>query len=415
MTQATTQPSPIPAAPAATERADARPLFVVGNLTTESSGVARIVTSIANTFARRGFCAPIYSVQSPGMEPAAHLMDHPDRCIALPGRWMGRLSYSRQLRHRLANDINDYDVVHHHSLWTLPNRYASDAARRVGKPVMFTAHGALEPWAVSRSAWKKKLVWRWFQGRDLKQAACIQVNSQPEARGIRQLGLTNPIPIIPNGVDLEPFHEHHADFLRDRFPELQGKRIALFLSRLHKKKGLDHLVEAWARLAADHPDWQLVIVGPDDGHEAITRQAVADLGITAKVTFVGPLAGDDKAAALTHADAFLLPSFSEGFSMAILEALAARLPVLITPGCNFDEIRRAGAGLIASPDADATEKTIRDLLAMSDAERQDMGRRARQLVEGGYTWDRVADQLMAVYRWMIHGGDRPANVEWYDG
>lgn len=402
----------VPVEPA--QDAAARPMFVVGDMHSESSGVARIVCSLANALARRGCDVPVYTVKSGGREAAAYLLDHPEQCIAEPGRWTWRLSRSPALKHRLRRDVRDYDVIHSHSVWTLPNHYACLAGRRAKRPFMFTAHGTLEPWAMQRSGWKKRLVWRWFQRRDLRDAACIQVNSRREAEGVRRQGLSNPLPVIPNGVDLAPFADPHEDHLRNRFPELRGRRIALFLSRVHQKKGLDHLIEAWSRLAGAYGDtWRLVIVGPDDGHEAVARRAVAELGVAESVVFVGPLSGDEKAAALEHADLFALPSFSEGFSMAILEAMAARLPVLITPGCNFDAVAEREAGLIVSPDAHDTQRGLRTLMEMTDTERAEMGRRGRAMIERDYTWDRVAEQLAAVYNWLAGGGQRPSSVTWY--
>jgi poly(glycerol-phosphate) alpha-glucosyltransferase len=128
------------------------------------------------------------------------------------------------------------------------------------------------------------------------------------------------------------------------------------------------------------------------------------------VTFTGPRYSRDKLSVLAAADAFALPSFSEGFSMAVLEAMACALPVLLTPGCNFPEVARGGAGIEVAPDAAAVEAGLRALCSMSPAQRRDMGVRGRRMVEQRYTWDAVARQMTELYAWVAGGGDVPATV-----
>jgi glycosyltransferase involved in cell wall biosynthesis len=200
-------------------------------------------------------------------------------------------------------------------------------------------------------------------------------------------------------VDVSPF-----DLARESnvvSTEFHDKRIMLFLSRLHEKKGLGHLIDAWHRVANSHPKWHLVIAGPDDGFERAARARVAELKLAASVTFAGALQGERKHAAFAVAHAFALPSFSEGFSMAILEAMAARLPVLITPGCNFPEVAQADAGVEVQPTVDDTERGLRMLMSMNDIDRRAMGARARALIERSYTWDAVAVKTIELYNWLL--------------
>lgn len=388
-----------------------RIVFAVGGLYTEASGVGRIVCDLANALAENGNPVDVYTAVCGGKEPAAHMLDSPNRLFADPGHWMARLSSSPRLKRRLQDDLKDVDVVHNHSVWMLPNHYASKIAFQYRKPVVFTAHGVLEPWALARSRWKKRIAGVCFQNRDLRRSACIHVNSEAEVKGIRDYGLTNPIAIIPNGVDITAFDElPEKDAFSESYPETAGKKLCLFLSRLHEKKGLGHLIQAWSRLANEHPDWHLVIAGPDDGYEAPLRKAISDLGLSRSVTLTGPLYGASKANALAAADAFVLPSYSEGFSMAILEAMACRLPVLITEGCNFPEVAQGEAGFIVLPTVEETEKGIRALLSLSDTDRNSMGSHGRRMIEQRYTWRRVAEQTAELYRWMVGGGSAPETL-----
>ncbi len=387
-------------------------IYIVGGLYTEASGIGRILCDLANAMGQRGNPVRVYTAYCKNEKPADHLLTPPNRCIAEPGLWMGRLSSSPALKRKLTSDIPDVDVVHNHSMWMLPNAYSSQIAYNLKKPVLFTAYGYLEPWALSHSRWKKRVVGWWFQNRDLKRAACIHVNSIHEIEGIRSYGLKNPIAVIPNGVRLSDFSDlpDRSEFIT-AYPALSDKRIILFLSRLHPKKGLSHLVAAWKRIKGDHREWHLVIAGPDDGHETEIRRQVEKMALSESVTFTGLLTGRDKLAAYSAADVFALPSFSEGFSMAILEALSCRLPVLITPMCNFPDVAKIGAGIEVMPDIDHTEKGLRDLIEMSDNERNRAGRLGRQLIEESYTWDYIAAKMMDLYKWMSGGGPVPPTVE----
>jgi poly(glycerol-phosphate) alpha-glucosyltransferase len=324
---------------------------------------------------------------------------------------MGRLAWSPALARKLEQAAGDLDVIHSHSLWMLPTHYAARAAARRGVPVVYTTHGFLEPWALAHSRWKKRLAGWAFQDRDLRSAACLVVNSLAELASVRAYGLRNPVAVIPNGVNLEDSAAlpPREEFER-RCPAVRGQRLCLFLSRLHEKKGLGHLVEAWSRISREIGDWHLVIAGPDDGYEARLRERVAALGLAGSVSVAGPLYGEAKRAAWSLADAFVLPSFSEGFSMAALEALAAGLPALLTPGCNFPEAARDGSAIEVEPTVDGTTNGLRRLLEMSDAERRAMGSRGRTLVESGYTWDAVAARTRAVYDWARGSGPVPADV-----
>jgi glycosyltransferase involved in cell wall biosynthesis len=388
-----------------------RPLFAVGGLYSTANGVAWIMRDLAAALGRIGAPVTVCAADCVGRQSIGHIFEPPTRWVTAPGRWLGGLSWSVKLKPILEREIARADVVHNHSVWMLPTSYASRIAERLDRPVVFTAHGTLEPWALAHSGWKKQLVGWAFQNRDLNRASCIHVNSRAEAAGIRTYGLKQPIAIIPNGVD--------ATFLgalpgRERFerafPRAAGKRIALFMGRLHKKKGLELLLRAWPRLASEFTNWVLVIAGPDNGFETTVRQLIQELDLTQSVIVTGSLQGESKREALGAADAFVLPSFSEGFSMAVLEAMAAGLPVLITPGCNFREATAAGAAIEVEATVESTQAGLRRLLSLGDAERQKMARSARTLIAARYTWDRVAQQTMQLYCWLTGRESRPEFV-----
>lgn len=388
-----------------------KPLFVVGGLYSEANGVARIMRDLAAALGRRGAPVTVYGAECYGRNSIGHIFEMPSRWVAARGFWLGGLSWSPQLKRLLHEGIRDADVVHNHSIWMLPNSYSSRIASLSRKPVVITAHGTLEDWAIRHSGWKKRIAGIWFQNQDLRTADCIHVNSEAEIAGVRAYGITSPIAVIPNGIHLPDFDPLPSPALfADKYPETRGKRIALFMARLHVKKGLEHLMRAWARVHAEFPDWHLVVAGPDCGLEPAARAIVAESQMQHAVTFTGNLNGEIRLAALSAARIFILPSFSEGFSMAVLEALACRLPSLITPGCNFRAASAAGAAVEVAPDVTGTEVGLRQLMSAGDAEREEMGRRGRALIEMNYTWDRVAEQTLELYEWLSKSGPPPEFV-----
>ena len=258
---------------------------------------------LAAALGRIGAPVTVCAADCVGRESIGHIFEPPTRWVTAPGRWLGGLSWSQKLKPILEREIARADVVHNHSVWMLPNSYACRIAERLDRPVVFTAHGTLEPWALAHSGWKKRLVGWAFQNRDLDRATCIHVNSRSEVAGIRAYGLKQPIAIIPNGVD--------ATFLgplpgRERFerafPQTAGRRIVLFMGRLHKKKGLEHLLRAWPRLAPQFTDWVLVIAGPDSGFETTVRRLIQELGMAQSVILTGNLQGESKREALGAAE-----------------------------------------------------------------------------------------------------------------
>lgn len=310
-----------------------------------------------------------------------------------------------------ALDRAGLDLVHTHGLWMYPSLAALRWSRRWGRPLVVSPHGMLDPWAVRNSAWKKRLAGMLFEHAHLRRAACLHALCESEYRSLRGYGLANPVAVIPNGVELPELDRARTQpNWAEGLPA--GSRILLFLGRIHPKKGLTVLLDAFARFRKESTSvsesWRLVIAGWDQGgyQETLQRQSNA-LGLSQSVLFVGPQFGDQKAASLTRADAFILPSVSEGLPMAILEAWSYRLPVLMTPQCNLPEGFRAGAGIEMAPQAADIFAALTKLSAMSESERFAMGENGRRLVAERFSWPQVAAQMRGVYAWVLGRGERP--------
>ena len=299
------------------------------------------------------------------------------------------------------------DIVHAHGLWMYPSVACLNWARRTRRPYMISAEGMLDPWAVRNSRWKKILAGRLYQDAHLREARCLRALCESEAQAMRAYGLRNPICVVPNGVDL-------PTEIPQQSPPWSGqlgadRKVLLYLGRLHPKKGLPNLLQAWQQLP--RRDWALVVAGWDDGgHEAELRRTIAELGIQDSAFLIGPQFGADKAAAYQQADAFILPSYSEGLPMVILEAWANRLPVLMTDQCNLPEGFAGGAAGRISLDVVDMARELNDFLSMSEADRQTMGGRGRVLIERHFSWKRIGAEMRAVYEWILTGKEKPACV-----
>jgi glycosyltransferase involved in cell wall biosynthesis len=311
----------------------------------------------------------------------------------------------------LAGAVRAAEVVHLHGLWQVQTRWGARVARAAGVPYVITAHGMAEPWALRHKYWKKRIYLALVEARNLRRASCLHALSRPEIGHLRAIAPWTPVGFIPNGVD-PGFAEHLPDrsVLEAEYPELRGKFVFLFYARLHLKKGLDLLAEALGRIAPGRPEVHLLLAGRDDGAWSSFRDRMEDLGLSGRMTYLGHVSGERARQVWAAADAFVLPSYSEGFSMAALEALACRLPSLITTACHFPELAAAGGAVVVPPDAAAVTQGLRDLLDRTPQERAELGLRGRRLVEQDYTWDRQAERLAAVYRWLSGGGTPPEAV-----
>ncbi len=294
--------------------------------------------------------------------------------------------------------VGNVDVMHLHGVWEPMLARVASAARRRGVPYVVRPAGMLDIWSMRQRALKKKFAMALVYRRMLNSALFVHALNQDEAANIGPLKLTMPVRVIPNGVfleELEPlpakgsFYENH--------PALAGRPFVLFLSRLHFKKGLDYLAEAFAMAAARVPDLQLVVAGPDDGYRAQFEQLVLQRSIAERTHVIGPLYGRDKLAALVDAACFCLPSRQEGFSVAITEALACGLPVVVSRESHFPEVTESGAGIETGLDGREVGAAL--LRVLSDpALRLRMSAAGAALVRERFTWPRIAARCVEAYR-----------------
>jgi len=386
---------------------------VVASVNLRTGGPAVSVPALADRLAGCGVESWIATLDYPGLGPMAEAPRA--RFVVERPSTLGRAlrGCSPRFACRLgALARRQLDIVHNHGLWMHPNIAARRSARAARIPLVISPRGMLEPWSMQFGAAKKRAAWIAYERRNLRAAAAFHATSQDEAQSIRRVGLRAPIAVVPNGVDVDAFAAPaRRDVLEQQFPELRGKRWVLFLSRLHRKKGADLLVDAWCGLAAQFPDAHLVLAGPDEeGMAEALRARLADGRCDDRASIVGPLEGAEKSAALGNASLLVLPTASENFGIVVAEALASGVPVLTTRGTPWRELEDERCGWWIEQLRDALEAALRAALAMPSDELKAMGARGRALVERRYSHDEAASRMASVYRWILGVGERPTCV-----
>jgi glycosyltransferase involved in cell wall biosynthesis len=295
------------------------------------------------------------------------------------------------------------DLVHQHGIWARLPVSCGRFAKKNGLPLVLSPHGMLEPWAMSHHAWRKRFAWLAYQRENLRSADVLHAASRPEAQRFRELGFTQPIAMIPHGVD--PIPGPAVDPAACAAPK--PRRQALFLSRLHPKKGVDLLLHAWAGMNA--PGWELIIAGGGKDRYLNQMKALASrLRLGDRVRFTGPLYDAAKDTAFRRADLFVLPSHSENFGLVVPEALQYGLPVITTTTTPWRHLPEAGCGWCVAPVEDAIQKALALAINLSDEERRAWGLRGVALVERDHCWPAIADRYLELYRWLGENAPRPA-------
>jgi glycosyltransferase involved in cell wall biosynthesis len=304
----------------------------------------------------------------------------------------------------LFSNVSSYNLVHTHAIFSYPVLAAYWMCQLHKIPYLATPHGMLEPWALAYKIWKKKLYFNWLEKPALQKASAIQMLASTEAERIKNLHLKPPLVIVPNGIHREDFASlPDPEIFDQQFPETRNKRLIIFLGRIDPKKGLDLLAPAFAQAYQKFPDTHLIVAGPDNTGFLPTAQSYfIKAGCSHAVTFTGMLTGNIKYAALAAAKIYVAPSYSEGFSMSVLEGMAAGLPCVITTGCNFPEAGEAEVAIIVNIDVGSIAKAIIQLLE-DDQQAKNMGYRARQFILDNYTWDKIALKMVSVYENIIQG------------
>lgn len=297
------------------------------------------------------------------------------------------------------------DIVHTHGLWMYNSWANLQHHNKTITPYIITPHGMLDKWALKQASWKKRLVLSLFEKEHINKCSCFHALNESEYRSIREAGITNPIAIIPNGI----YHKYpYTPKTDNTWSNPAHQKQLLFLGRLTPKKGLKELLEAWAIFTKNRKDWTLKIAGwSEDNFGHKLQEQVLKLGIENSVSFCGSLFGSEKEKAYLEADAFILPSFSEGLPMTVLEAWSFSLPVLMTKECNLSEAFALNAAFEISNNSAQLTSQIERFLNSPIKQTAEIAKNGYILSKKKYSWSQVTDNFRTLYSSIVNNGPLP--------
>ena len=298
--------------------------------------------------------------------------------------------------------LSKANLFHGQAIWDLPVHQMAKTARKLNVPYVISPRGMLEPWSLQQKRLKKQLALKLYQYKDLRMATCLHATANMEAQNLRALGLKNPIAVIPNGIPLEDFK------LKDQTKSKGSKKI-LFLSRIHPKKGIELLIEAWSQLPPKLTQgWSIDIIG--NGEAAYIEKlqnSIAQKGLSKRIHIKAPLDGQEKMQAYQNAQLFVLPSYSENFGIVVAEALACGTPVITTKGTPWEDLETYQCGwwidIGVAPLQAAFEKT----LTLPPEQLEQRGKNGCQLMQQKYSMEAVAKHMHELYEWLLKKRERP--------
>jgi glycosyltransferase involved in cell wall biosynthesis len=381
-----------------------RILHVIPDLAAETGGPVTAVLGLAEAQAEMGHQVCIassdYGVNS--IPPLDGVEFKLFQCRYDTWRW------APELGRCLERLVKSYDVVMVESLWQYPTFIAGRICRAANMPYVVSPNGMLDDWSLSQKAWKKKPYMALFERSTLQGANAIHLTSEGELTNSHLNKWQVPKVVIPLGLPKSKYTNlpDGANFFH-RYPELSGKKIVLFLGRLHYKKQPDVVIRAFHQACSGMTDAHLVLAGMGEPSYAQRLDAlVKSLGIQDRVLFTGMLEGDAVREAYRAASLFVLPSWQENFGLSMVEAMAAGCPVVISDHIDLaPDIKEARAGLVVPPNAEATAEAITCLLQNEEL-RREMGKRGRQLVLEKFTWERCAREFNDVFDDILSGRNK---------
>ncbi len=375
-------------------------LHIISSVSPAGGGPIEGIKQLGGTLSSQGDRVEVASLDSPD---APYVKE-----CSLPVYPLGpavlTYGFSTRLMPWLRENRSRYDAVVVNGIWQFHSFAAWQSLRRSSTPYVLFTHGMLDPWFKNQyplKHLKKWMYWPWAEYRVLRDAQAVLFTCEEERVLARQsfwLYRCNEIVVnygtaLPTG---DPQFEVN-EFFR-RYPDLLGKRMALFVGRIHPKKGCDLLIEAFANVLAEHSEWHLVIAGPDQvGWQEKLQNRADQLGIGSRITWAGMITGALKWGALRTAEIFILPSHQENFGIVVAEALAAGVPTLISDKVNiWREIEQDGAGLVAPDTLPGVCRLLQSYVDMVPEKQASMRERAQACFEQRFEIKKAAATLKGV-------------------
>jgi len=374
-----------------------RIFHVIPNLDPSAGGPTTALIGMASAQARAGLDVSVLTTWRQGQSPDVDKgLEQAGVKVTQVGPVAGALRRHSDLTNQIDRLVGDADVVHIHSVWEEPQHLAARAAIKQGKPYIFTPHGMLDPWSLAQKKWKKRLYMAWRLRRDLNQASALHFTTEAERDACRALGLKPQSVVISLGISWDEFENLPArDGLRKKYPQIEDRKVLVFLGRIHPGKGVEYLVPA---LAQTRTRPVLVVVGPDsNGFRATIEATVDQAGVKDRVIFTGMLKGQDRVAALAGADLFALPSDHENFGMSVVESLAAGTPVIVSNEVALSsDVSSGKVGSVVQRDPKSIAAAIDSWLS-DKSELNRVRDRCRTFARDRFDWTLIAKKWVNFY------------------
>ena len=370
-------------------------LSFVSSLDLSSGGPSRSVPMLAKGLAELGVDITLMAIRSENMN--IHALEGTSVKLKVISPSFSR----KEIAKYLADER--FDLIQIQSVWEMPYHKVIVEARKQNIPYIVTPRGMLEPWSLSQKKWKKRLAWCLYQRNDVQKSACVFTTAKMEADHVSELGITTCKAVIPNGIETDAYPCKSS---------IEGiKKQVLFLSRVHVKKGIELLFEAWKRIHSDYADWQLLVIGNGEAeyiHNLENR--VESLGLKDSIKILPPVFGEAKIKVYQESALFCLPSFSENFGMVIAEAMSCGTPVITTTNCPWNILNETNTGWCIDLSVDNLENALREAMGMDANALYDMGQRASKLIYDNFDYRSVTRNTLRLYEWLLGGGEKPEFV-----
>ena len=370
-------------------------LSFISSLDLSSGGPSRSVPMLAKGLAELGVDITLMTVKSENMNTHALEGTSAKLKVLTP-------SFSKK---EIANYLADerFDLIQIQSMWDLPYHKVMVEARKLSIPYIVTPRGMLEPWSLCQKKWKKKLAWLLYQRNDVQKSVCVFTTAKMEADHISNLGITTSRAVIPNGIETDSYPcKTSVDVV---------KKQVLYLSRVHVKKGIEILFDAWKRIHSEFADWRLLVVGNGEAEyiQSLERR-VECLDLKDSIRILPPVFGEAKIKVYQESALFCLPSFSENFGMVIAEAMSCGTPVITTTNCPWNILNDTKTGWCIDLSVDNLEDALREAMWMDANALYDMGQKASKLIFDNFDYRSITRKTLRLYEWLLNGGEKPEFV-----
>lgn len=375
-------------------------LHSVAHLDEEASGPSYSVPSLAESLAKFSNNVTLVS-----LDRGKKIVYPPKgvNCLSFKQEnKLRKLGISKTMKKWFSNlKENDFQIIHSHGLWMMPNIYPNEYCLKNNSIHIVAPRGTLNPEALKFSKYKKILIWNLFQKKVLNNAKAFHATSNEEATNIRKLGFKQPIIVSKNGVNIP----------EKKKKIIKNKKTLLFLSRIHQKKGVDILLDAWDCVEKKFPDWNLKIVGKGESRYLEILKKKIQSKMINRVLLQKEVYGENKLKAFREADLFILPTQGENFGMVIAEAMACELPVITTLGAPWPDIDKKECGWRVELNVKELIKILNYALSCEQDKLQNMGLNCRKWMIESYNWKNIALELNNSYFNLIQNNFADNNIQ----